>query len=65
MNIDWLTPYLAIIPVLLLLASTSLSQRTDRSLSEVEGNGRRSFRPFDKLRPSLRSTSAGITGLFS
>ena len=38
MNIDWLTPYLALIPVLLLLASTSLSQRTNRSLSEVEGN---------------------------
>ena len=38
MNIDWLTPYLALIPVVLWLASTSLSQRTNRSLSEVEGN---------------------------
>ena len=38
MNIDWLTPYLALISVVLLLASTSLSQRTDRSLSVVEGN---------------------------
>ncbi|WGZ95999.1 MAG: hypothetical protein QJT81_08475 [Candidatus Thiothrix putei] len=38
MNIDWLTPYLALISVALLLASTALSQRTDRSLSEIEGN---------------------------
>ncbi|UJS26333.1 VWA domain-containing protein [Thiothrix winogradskyi] len=38
MNIDWLTLYLALIPVVLLLASTTLSQRTDRSLSEVERN---------------------------
>lgn len=38
MTIDWLTPYLALIPVVLWLASTSLSQRTDRSLSAVEGN---------------------------
>ncbi|MBU0653575.1 MAG: VWA domain-containing protein [Gammaproteobacteria bacterium] len=47
MNIDWLTPYLALIPVVLLLASTplrlrsvqALSQRSRaRSLSGVEGN---------------------------
>ena len=38
MNIGWLTPYLVLIPVVLLLVSASLSKRTDRSLSEVEGN---------------------------
>lgn len=38
MSIDWLTPYLASIPVVLLLASTTLSQRRGRSLSVVEGN---------------------------
>jgi Ca-activated chloride channel family protein len=59
MNIDWLTPYLALIPMLLLLASTSLShrsQRTDRSLSEVEGNtgGGIFLHPLSHLLPATK-----------
>ena len=57
MNIDWLTPYYALIPILLLLASTSLSQRTHRSLSEVEGNSGSGvfLHPLAHLLPSTKA----------